>query len=112
MTSVSARVDLSIVPQARVEGNVRLAERQLLLSLTNTASSSSQTAGSHDLATLLMNEALRMKLTDVDNARLAVRRQFEGAKLLHQLVFSPFLYTIYLLLRNFLNGICNFDFIQ
>lgn len=75
-----AKVDLSIVPQARVEGNLRLAERLLLRSLI-----SSQNQGqTHDLATQLMNEALKMKLTCVNSAKLAIQRQFEGAKLLHQ----------------------------
>lgn len=80
IATACAEVDLSIVPQARAEGNLRLAERQLLRSMTN-----SQTQGqSHDLATQLMNEALKMKLTCVNGARLAIHRQFEGAKLLHQ----------------------------
>lgn len=75
-----AEVDLSIVPQARVEGNLRLAERQLLRSMTN----SQVLNQAHDMATQLMNEALKMKLTCVSSTRLAIKRQFEGAKLLHQ----------------------------
>lgn len=85
-------VDLSIVSQARVEGNLHLAERQLLRSMSNT-----QTPGqSHDLPTQLMNEALKMKLTCSTSARLEIQRQFEGAKLLHRLVPSFNLYFKYL----------------
>ncbi|EFX69271.1 hypothetical protein DAPPUDRAFT_228726, partial [Daphnia pulex] len=80
ITTACAEMDLSIVPQARLEGNLRLAERQLL----RTMNSSQVLVQSHDMATQLMNEALKMNLTCISSTRLAILRQFEGAKLLHQ----------------------------
>ena len=70
-----SRTDLSSVALACREGNLRLAERLLRRLL-----SSSQ---GHDLATLLMNDALKMKVSS-SSARLAVQIQFQGAKLLQQ----------------------------
>lgn len=69
-------VDLSVVALAREEGNLRLAERQLLRGMSN--------GQSHDLPTQLMNEALKMRLSSNTSARLAIRRQLEGAKLLYE----------------------------
>lgn len=71
-------VDLAVVTLARDEGNLLLAERQLLRGMTNNQTQS------HDLPTQLMNEALKMKLTSNATARLAIRRQLEGAKLLYE----------------------------
>ena len=81
MAVACAEADLSVVPQARAEGNLRLAERQLLKSMAGPQLLQGE---SHHLATLLMNETLRMKLTSISSARLSIQRQFEGAKLLHQ----------------------------
>ena len=77
MIAIFSEANLSTVSLARQEGNLKVAERQLLVGL-NAAGQS------HDLSTLLMNQALKMKLTTVSDAGLSIRLQFEGAKLLHQ----------------------------
>ena len=73
-------VELSTIQLARTEGNVQLAEHLLLQELSG-GHHHQQSAG---LATLLMNEALKMKLDSSTSARLATRLQFQGAMLLHQ----------------------------
>ena len=75
-------VNLSTIELARKEGNLRLAERLLLHEL----SGGHQHYQPGSLATQLMNEALKMKLDSSTSARLAIKLQFQGAKLLHQLV--------------------------
>lgn len=81
LVTAFAEANLSTVALARHEGNLQLAERQLLVGL-NAASSLSQQGSTRDLATQLMNQALKMKLTSTSDAQLSIRMQFEGAKLL------------------------------
>lgn len=81
MITIFSEANLSTVSLARQEGNLKLAERQLFVGLNATPPVQGQ---SHDLCTLLMNQALKMKLNSVADARLSIRLQFEGAKLLHQ----------------------------
>lgn len=78
MADIHWKTDVATVALARGEGNLALAERQLRSRLCS--------HGHSDLATLLMNDVLRMKLSSTDSARHAVQIQFQGAKLLHQSV--------------------------
>ena len=50
-------------------GTLRLAERQLLKSMAGLQLLQGE---SHHLATLLMNDTLRMKLTSISSARLSI----------------------------------------
>jgi len=78
MADIHWKTDVATVALARREGNVGLAERQLRSRLCS--------HGHSDLATLLMNDVLRMKLSSTGSAHHAVQIQFQGAKLLHRSV--------------------------
>ena len=74
IASTASRTDLLTVSLACDEGNLRLAERQLLKRLGLTAGC--------DFPSQLMNEVLKMKFRTPE-ASLAIQTQFQGAKLLY-----------------------------